>query len=128
MKDFQLLLNSPNQGFYVPGMTVTGAVLAITDKSKDYEAIEVSIRGFAFVQWYVSTGADGGTIHYTSAEDFLFAFVYVWNKARSADNGQFPTGSSLFPFSLRLVGKNLPSSYESPISCIIAFYILRQWH
>ena len=120
MKDFQLQLNYPPQGVYFPGMTVTGTVLAVNDKPKDYKAIQVKIVGFAYVHWSESSGSGQSrrTRHYTSREDYLNTFIRVWDKDTSAGGGQFPAGSYQYPFSLKLIGNNLPASYEGTVGQI----------
>ena len=67
MKDFKLQLNYPPQGVYVPGMTVTGTVLAVNDEPKDYKTIKVKIIGSAHVHWTESSEIGGRqrTYHYT---------------------------------------------------------------
>ena len=120
MKDFKLQLNYPPQGVYFTGMTVTGTVLAVSDEPKNYKAIEVKIIGFAHVHWSESHGS-GENVRietYTSHEDYLDTSVCVWDKDTSAGGGQFPAGSYLFPFSLQLVGNNLPASYEGTVGQI----------
>ena len=117
MKDFQLQLNYPSQGVYFPGMTVTGTVFAVSDEPKDYKAIQVKIIGFAHVHWSETsgTGENRRTHYYTSHEDYLNTFIRVWDKDTSAGGGQFPAGSYQFPFSLTLIGNNLPASYDGTV-------------
>ena len=55
---------------------------------------------------------------YTSGEDYITTFVNVWDKDISAGGGQFPIGSYQFPFSLSLIGNNLPASYEGSLGQI----------
>ena len=120
MKDFQLQLNYPPQGVYFPGMTVTGTVLAVSDEPKDYKAIQVKIVGFAHVHWSESSGSGQNrrTRHYSAREDYLNTFIRVWDKDTSAGGGQFPAGSYQYPFSLQLIGNNLPASYEGTVGQI----------
>ena len=120
MKDFQLQLNYPPQGVYFTGMAVTGTVLAVSDEPKNYKAIQVKILGFAHVHWSESRGSgENARIEtYTSHEDYLDTSVCVWDKDTSAGGGRFPAGSYLFPFSLQLVGNNLPASYEGTVGQI----------
>ena len=120
MKDFQLQLNHPPQGVYYPGMTVTGTVLVVNDEPKDYKAIKVRIEGSAHVSWEVSNES-GRTqsYYYTSYESYLNTFIRIWDKDTSAGGGQFPAGSYQYPFSLKLIGNNLPASYEGTYGYII---------
>ena len=114
MKDFQLQLNYTPRGVYFPGMTVTGTVLAVNDEPKNYKAIQVKIVGFAHVHWTDRESQND----YTSHEDYLDTSVRVWDKYTSAGGGQFPVGSYQFPFSLQLVGNNLPASYDGTVGRI----------
>ena len=120
MKDFKLLLNYPPQGVYFPGMTVVGTVFAVTDEPKNYKAIQVKIVGFAHVYWSEThgSGENARTETYTSHEDYLDTSVNVWEKDTSAGSGQFPAGSHQIPFSLQLVGSNLPASYDGTVGRI----------
>lgn len=114
MKDFKLQLTNPPSGVYFPGMNVTGIVIVATDEPKDYKAIQVRIVGGAHVHWSESRGSGEHrhTQHYTSSESFVDTFIRVWDKDTSGGGGLFPTGSFQFPFSLQLVGGNLPASYD----------------
>ena len=104
MKEFKLLLNNPPNDVYYPGMTVTGTVLVVNDKPKSYKAILVTIFG----QVHVHRGSQH--------EDFLNTIVCVWeDKDKSRE---FPVGEYQFPFSLQLVGNNLPASFESRVGYI----------
>ena len=122
MKDFQLQLNYPPQGVYYPGMTVTGTVFAVNDEPKDYKAIKVRIVGFAHVHWSESTVSEYSgrrqTRHYSARVGYLNTFIRIWDKDTSAGGGQFPAGSYQYPFSLKLIGNNLPASYEGTVGKI----------
>ena len=111
MKDFKLVLNDPPRKVYFPGMIVTGTVFAVNNKPKNYKAINVKIVGFAHVHWNESSGRT--TVTYSSHEDYITTFVNVWDRDTSAGGGKFPVGSYQFPFSLPLIGNNMPASYES---------------
>ena len=102
MKDFRLQLNNPPHGVYFPGMTVTGTLLVVNDKPKNYRAIQVKIVGQAHVHWS----------QYTDHEDYLNRTIHIWDKDESGGGGQFPVCNCQFPFSLQLVGNNLPASFE----------------
>ena len=112
MRYFQLILNDPPRKVYFPCMNVTGTVFAVNDEPKNYKAIKVKIAGFA----QVCLTQNHGT--YTSREDYITTFVNVWDKDISAGGGQFPIGSYQFPFSLSLIGNNLPASYEGSLGQI----------
>ena len=116
MRDFQLVLNDPPRKVYLPGMIITGTVFAVNDEPKNYKAINVKIAGFAHVQWTESRGRT--TEIYKSHEDYITTFVNVWDKDTSAGGGQFPVGSYQFPFSLPLIGNNIPASYEGSVGRI----------
>ena len=120
MKDFQLQLNTPPNGVYFPGMTVTGTVFTVNKIRKDYKAIKVTIVGFAHVYWTEShrSGRHRHTESYISHKEYLNTFVYVWDKNTAGDGGKFPAGNYQFPFSLQLVGNNLPASYEGTVGQI----------
>ena len=115
MKDFRLQLNPPPNGVYFPGMTVSGRAILVTDKPKDYKNIEVKIVGDADVQWTEKNGESSVTYH--SRETYLNTFVRVWDK-ETCGGSSFPVGSHSFPFSLQLVGNNLPPSYEGTVGRI----------
>ena len=54
-QDFKLQLNyPPHQGVQLPGMTVTGTVLAVKNEPKDYEAIQVKIVGLFRPLYFIS--------------------------------------------------------------------------
>ena len=112
MRDFQLILNDPPHKVYFPGMIITGTVIAVNDKPKNYQAIKVKIVGYAHV-CFVERHRP-----YSSREDYITTFVNVWDKDASAEGGQFPVGSYQFPFSLSLIGNNLPASYEGSVGQI----------
>ena len=116
MKDFQLVLNDPPRKVYFPGMIVTGTVFAVNNEPKNYKAINVKIVGFAHVRWTKSRGR--GSVSYESHEDYITTFVNVWDRDISAGDGQFPVGSYQFPFSLPLIGNNIPASYEGSVGRI----------
>ena len=115
MKDFRLQLNPPPNGVYFPGMTVSGRAILVTDKPKDYKNIEVRIVGDADVYWTEQYGQS--TVTYHSHETYLNTFVTVWDK-ETCGGSSFPVGSHSFPFSLQLVGNNLPPSYEGTVGRI----------
>ena len=108
MKEFRLQLNNPPHGVYFPGMTVTGTLLVVTDKPKNYRAIQVKILGQAHVHWS----------QYTNHEDYLNRIIHLWDKDESGGGGQFPVCNCQFPFSLQLVGNNLPASFEGTVGYI----------
>ena len=113
MKDFQLRLDSPPGGIYFPGMTVTGTLLVVTDKPKNYKSIQVKLLGFAKVEW-----TDGhGTLR-SSSEDYINTSVTVWGEGASSGRDILPAGINQFPFSFQLVGENLPSSYDDKLGKI----------
>ena len=133
MKDFRLQLNPSPNGVYLAGTSVTGTVVAVTSKPKDFKTIEVRIVGEATVHWTEtrtrthSAGPYGGgpyhsqhrtteTVTYHSHETYIDTFVRVWDK-EACGGSSFPVGSHSFPFSLQLVG-NLPSSYEGTVGRI----------
>ena len=116
MRDFQLVLNDPPRKVYFPGMIVTGTVFAVDDEPKYYKAIKVKIAGFAHVHWTESRGRT--TVTHSSHEDYITTFVNVWDKDTSAGGGQFPVGSYQIPFSLPLIGNNIPASYEGSVGRI----------
>ena len=131
MKDFQLHLDSPPGGIYFTGTTVTGTVLVETDKPKNYKSILVELTGFAEVSWTeqhqtVGThpGDHGGvsTHSYSSSENYINTFVTVWSERTSSGSDKLPAGTNEFPFSLQLVGVNLPSSYTDE-KCKIKYFV-----
>ena len=115
MKDLQLQLNSPPGGIYYPGMTVTGTLLVVTDKPKNYKSIQVKLLGFAKVRWTEEHGPSDNrsTVTYSSSEDYINTSVTVWGEDASSGGDMLPAGTYQFPFSFQLVGENLPSSYNS---------------
>ena len=116
MKDFQLRLNSPPGGIYFPGMTVTGTLLVVTDKPKNYRSIQVTLHGFAEVVWTEEGGYNNTRIHiYSSSEDFIETSVTVWGEGASSGRRKLPAGINHFHFSFQLVGDNLPSSYRDKV-------------
>ena len=133
MSAFRLQLNPPPNGVYFPGMTVSGTVILVTEKPKDYKNIEVRIVGDADVYWTEtrhstgtrhSTTVSGNnhnqrteTVTYHSHETYIDTFVRVWDK-EACGSSSFPVGSHSFPFSLQLVGNNLPPSYEGTVGRI----------
>ena len=126
MKDFRLQLNPPPNGVYFPGMTVSGTVILVTDDSdelKDYKNIEVRIVGDADVYWTETHTTGSGenqrtsTVTYHSHETYIDTFVRVWDN-ETCGGSSFPVGSHPFPFSLQLVGNNLPPSYEGTVGRI----------
>ena len=116
MEYLMLQLNTPPNGVYFPGMTVTGRVIVVTDKPKDYETIEVRIVGRGEVYWTQGHGNVRRTL--SSNETYLDTSQKVWDKA--AHSGSlFPVGNHSFPFSLQLDGPDdLPPSFESKIGKI----------
>ena len=127
MKDFRLQLNPSPNGVYLAGTSVTGTVVAVTSKPKDFKTIEVRIVGEATVHWTEThtrthSTAPGShhqtteTVTYHSHETYIDTFVRVWDK-EACGGSSFPVGSHSFPFSLQLVG-NLPSSYEGTVGRI----------
>ena len=115
MKDLQLQLNSPPGWIYYPGMTVTGTLLVVTDKPKNYKSIQVRLHGFANVIWRERHGTreHRRTVTYSSSEDYINTFVTFWGEGASSGGDMLPAGTYQFPFSFQLVGENLPTSYDS---------------
>ena len=129
MKDFHLHLDSPPGGIYFTGMTVTGTVLVKTDKPKNYKFIRVKLIGFAKVKWteqHKTTGYHGRvethSYCYSSSEYYINTFVTVWSERTSSGSDKLPAGTNEFPFSLQLVGDNLPSSYTDGV-CKIKYFV-----
>ena len=103
VKDFRVVLDPPPQNGYVPNSDVTGHVLLVTDEAKSgYQAIEVSLKGYATVQWSStqSSGNSQQTVTYHSHEDYVAKTAVLWSK-HSAPGGQIAAGSYQFPFSLK---------------------------
>ena len=119
MKDFQLQLNSPPGGIYYPGMTVTGTLLVVTDKPKNYKSIQVKLHGFAKVRWTEQQVHGKGTriVTYSSSEDYKNTYVTFWGEGASSGRDILPAGTYQFPFSFP-VRENLPSSYDSKVGKI----------
>jgi hypothetical protein len=120
MKEFTLKLNNPPSGVYFPGMVVSGTVSVTNDEPKDYDALRVSLVGGANCHWSEShgTGDDRRTEYYSSSETYINTFVVIWDKQASG-GGLFPPGSYTYPFSLQIVGDNLPPSFNGSVGRIV---------
>ena len=115
MEYLMLQLNRPSDAVYFPGMYVTGRVIVVTDKPKDYKIIEVRLVGYGEVYW---TEKHGNVRRiFSSNEIYLDTSQKVWSK-RAHGGSLFPVGNHTFPFSLQLHGDDLPPSFESKIGKI----------
>ena len=116
MEYLMLQLNRPSDAVYFPGMYVTGRVIVVTDKPKDYKTIEVRLVGYGEVYW---TEKHENVRHriFSSNEIYLDTSQKVWSK-RAHGGSMFPVGNHTFPFSLQLQGDDLPPSFESKIGKI----------
>ena len=103
MKDFRVVLDPLPDGYVKDNSDVTGHVLLVNDEAKSgYKAIEVSLKGYATVQWSEERGSGDSrhTVTYYSHEDYIANTAVVWSNENAPD-GQIAAGSHQFPFSLR---------------------------
>jgi hypothetical protein len=117
LKEFKLEVWDPPNGVYLPGMTVTGVITAVIDiPNNDFKAIQVSVIGELNVRWTVSqTHSNGHQMRTTTRliqahVNCINRFVKVWDKEKSGGSSH-PVGSYSYPFSIQLVGDNLPTSF-----------------
>ena len=116
VKDFRLELHNPSgQAVYIVPGEVAGTIVVVTDEAKSYNAITVSLRGFADVHWSetYTTGSGNNrrthTRHYHSHEDYINEVIVLWN-VEQVPNRVLNPGQYVLPFRFALARK-LPSSF-----------------
>ena len=113
VKEFQLLVTHPLLGAFIS--EIVGSVFIVTEEAKqDYSSIEVTLKGYADVQWTESSSSDNQRSNtYHSHEDYVSQVAIVWDK-ETAPNRELSPGTYEFPFSLKLQtsGRPLPPSFE----------------
>ena len=113
-RDFRLELSS--QGVYVVPGEVAGNIVVVTDEAKSYNAISITLRGYADVHWtetYTVNDQHGHsrteTRHYHSHHDYINDSAILWKKEQ-VPNRVLNPGNYVLPFRFMLSG-NLPSSF-----------------
>ena len=111
VKDFRLELNY--QGVQVTPREVSGTVVVVTDEAKPYNAITVTLRGYADVYWTESSGSgENETTHsYGAHEDYINEIIVLWN-VEQIPNRVLNPGQYVFPFKFVMRSDRLPSSVE----------------
>ena len=114
VRDFRLELSS--QGVYVVPGEVAGNIVVVTDEAKSYNAISITLRGYADVHWtetYTVNDQHGHsrteTRHYHSHHDYINEATILWNKEQ-VPNRVLNPGNYVLPFRFMLSG-HLPSSF-----------------
>ena len=115
VKDFRLELS--NQGIYVVPGEVTGTIVVVTDEPKSYNAITVTLKGYADVHWTEShivrdDRANRRTEirHNHSHEDYINEVIVLWNKEQ-VPNRVLNPGQHVLPFRFALLSGRFPSSF-----------------
>ena len=129
MKEFRVVLAPlPDNGYLTANSDVTGHVLLVTDEVKSgYKAIEVTLKGYAAVDWELIednertvTYNNEATVTYNAQEDYIANTTVLWSND-SAPGGQIAPGSYKFQFSLRFQadGGPLPPSFHGNLGKIV---------
>ena len=114
VKEFRIELAPPPQLGYVVNSDVTGHVLLVADEAKSgYKAIEITLKGFADVEWTETSGSGQNhhTVTYEAHEDYIANTAVLWRKD-TAPGGKIEPGYYQFPFSLKFQANGpLPSPF-----------------
>ncbi|KAL5486865.1 hypothetical protein EMCRGX_G019401 [Ephydatia muelleri] len=120
VKDFRLELFQPSgQAVYITPGEVTGNVVVVTDEPKAYNAISITLRGYADVHWSetYTTGSGNNrrthTRHYHSHEDYINDVIVLWNQEQIPNRVLNP-GQHVLPFRFVMSSGRLPSSFAGP--------------
>ncbi|XP_050542936.1 arrestin domain-containing protein 3-like isoform X2 [Daktulosphaira vitifoliae] len=114
VKSFQIIYDNPT-AVYMPGQTVSGRVLVVTNESVKIRSIKMKIKGEASVKWVeeeTRRNDNGETHNYT--EDYTAEEEYFENKFTLVGGGgetRLEEGEHVYPFSITLP-QQLPSTYN----------------
>lgn len=117
VKVFRLDLDSQNQRVYSARDVVTGVVVVETDKPEHFNAITVTLKGYAEVEWSETFSSSDGnnttttTYVYHAKEEYVNETAMMWHK-EEVDSGALEPGKYAFPFRFPLLSEKLPSSFE----------------
>lgn len=114
-KSFTIEVDSPPERAYLPGATVTGKVHLTVHESKVYKSVQVTLRGFAEVEWHDGDRKSGR--RYYAREDFVTLNDIVWERS-AVEGNKLPAGAHHWPFSILLTGDNLLPSFTGDLGKI----------
>ena len=106
-----------NQGVYLVPGEVTGSIVVVTDGPMPYNAITVSLKGYADVHWTETYIVEEGgrhhrhtrteTRHFHSHEDYINEVIEAEHLPHRVLNGRH-----VLPFRFARLSANLPSSFD----------------